>query len=36
MVVELPKLDKELEVFSADLKNIFNAQSPLPQEKPWE
>ncbi|MFC1823319.1 type II toxin-antitoxin system Phd/YefM family antitoxin [Thermodesulfobacteriota bacterium] len=35
MIAELPKLGKELDNFSSNLKDISNVQPSLPQEKLW-
>ena len=36
LIKQLPRLDDELEVFAADIKEIRKNQPPLPEDSAWE
>ncbi|MEE8429749.1 MAG: type II toxin-antitoxin system Phd/YefM family antitoxin [Candidatus Desulfatibia sp.] len=36
LIKQLPRLDDELEVFAADIKEIWKNQPPLPEDSAWE
>ena len=36
LIKQLPRLDDELEVFAADIREIWKNQPPLPEDSVWE